>query len=65
VAYRALSVLLMIAWVAPQVARGQSEYVGSSTGLDMPESDTGQTELEFVDVNDDGHELISQNSVSA
>ncbi len=48
------------AWVASPAARGQLEYVDISTGLHVPELDTGQTEFEFGDVNGDGHvDLVS------
>ncbi len=58
--YRTLLVLMAAAWVASPVAQGQLEYVDISTGLHVPELDTGQTELEFGDVNGDGHvDLVS------
>ena len=53
--YRTLFVLLAAALVGPQVARGQLYYVDLSAGLNVPELETGQTELEFGDVNGDGH----------
>ncbi len=58
--YRTLLMLLAVAWVAPQVASGQLDYVYLSTGLNVPELDTGRTEFEFGDVNGDGHvDLVS------
>lgn len=39
---------------------GQVQYVESSTGLEVPTMEQGQTEIEFGDVNGDGHpDLVS------
>jgi hypothetical protein len=49
----ALLLCLLPGWT--HVARAQLDYVDSSSGLETPAMEGGDTELEFGDVNGDGH----------
>ncbi len=47
--------LLYLLLLFPQFLFSQLNYVESTTGLDYPELDGGRTELEFADIDQDGH----------
>jgi hypothetical protein len=50
-----VSALMVTAWLLPQAARGQLTYVDQSSGLQTPQMEGGNTELEFSDVDGDGY----------
>jgi hypothetical protein len=57
---RVLFAFLSVIWVVSSAARGQLTYVSHSSGLTGTELDTGRMEIEFADVNGDGHvDLVS------
>jgi hypothetical protein len=51
----ALVALLAVMGVGSSIALGQLSYVDRSAGLGVPELDTGKMEIEFGDVDGDGH----------
>lgn len=53
-------VIVVTVLVMSQSARSQVSYVDSSSGLQLPGMEGGRTEIEFGDVNGDGHpDLVS------